>query len=70
MLVVGVLLLAASAATRFLAYPALDQLPSDFDRTAVYSGTGTFLNRPRCRAGTRRTRCCSTRTSRSTGTSR
>ncbi|HEV2638784.1 MAG TPA: porin PorA family protein [Actinocrinis sp.] len=44
MLVVGVLLLTASAATRFLAYPALDQLPANFDRTAVYSGTGSFLN--------------------------
>ena len=44
LLIVGVLLLVASALTRFLAYPALDQLPSDFDRTAVYSGTGSFLN--------------------------
>lgn len=44
MLVVGALLLAAAAATRFLAYPALDQLPYNFDRTAVYSGTGSFLN--------------------------
>jgi Porin PorA len=44
LIIVGVLLLAGAGAVRFLAYPAVDQLPADFDRTAVYSGTGTFLN--------------------------
>lgn len=44
LLIVGVLLLVAAALTRFLAYPAVNQLPTDYDRTAVYSGTGTFLN--------------------------
>jgi hypothetical protein len=44
LVIVGVLLLAAAAVVRFVAYPAVDQLPADFDRTAVYSGTGTFVN--------------------------
>lgn len=44
LLVIGVLLLAAAAAVRFAAYPAIDQLPADFDRTVTYTGTGSFLN--------------------------
>jgi DUF3068 family protein len=44
LLVVGVVLLAAAGVVRFAVYPAVKQLPSDYDRTATYSGTGTFLN--------------------------
>jgi len=51
LLVVGVLLLALAAVTRFLAYPAVDQLPSDFDRTVVYTGTGSFLNASAVQSG-------------------
>jgi hypothetical protein len=51
LLIVGVLLLAGAAATRFLAYPAVNQLPADYDKTAVYSGTGTFLNASALQSG-------------------
>lgn len=44
LLVVGALLLAGAGVMRFAVYPAFNQLPSDYDRTAYYSGTGTFLN--------------------------
>lgn len=44
LLVVGALLLAAAGVLRFALYPQFDQLPSDYDRTATYSGSGSFLN--------------------------
>ena len=44
LLVVGAILLAGAGVVRFAVYPDANQLPSDYDRTATYSGTGTFLN--------------------------
>ncbi|MBS2966402.1 DUF3068 domain-containing protein [Actinocrinis puniceicyclus] len=44
LLVVGALLLAAAGVLRFAVYPQIDRLPSNYDRTATYSGSGSFLN--------------------------
>jgi hypothetical protein len=44
LLVVGALLLAGAGIVRWVVYPDLNQLPSDYNRTATFTGTGTFLN--------------------------
>ncbi|ARQ72017.1 porin PorA family protein [Streptomyces marincola] len=47
----AVVLVAASAVTRFAVYPAVHQVPSDTDTTFVYSGTASLLNAPAIEAG-------------------
>ncbi|OIJ66014.1 porin PorA family protein [Streptomyces mangrovisoli] len=47
----AVVLVATSAVTRFGAYPALHQIPSDADSTFHYKGTASLLNAPALAAG-------------------
>ncbi|WP_227980396.1 porin PorA family protein [Nocardia spumae] len=42
--VLGIVLIASAAVTRFAAAPALTKLPGDTDTTAHYAGTATVLN--------------------------
>ncbi|MFJ3670408.1 porin PorA family protein [Streptomyces sp. NPDC090106] len=47
----AVLLVAASAVTRFTVYPALHQVPADAESTFRYEGTATLLNAQALQAG-------------------
>ncbi|GGX79954.1 porin PorA family protein [Streptomyces fructofermentans] len=49
----AVVLVAASAVTRFGVYPGLHQIPSDADSTFHYKGTASLLNAPALEAGDR-----------------
>lgn len=44
LMILGVLLIALAAVTRFVVTPALTKLPGDTDTTAHYDGTATMLN--------------------------
>lgn len=44
LIIIGVLLIAAAAAIRFLFLPYATKLPDDLDNTAHYEGTADFLN--------------------------
>ena len=49
--VVGVLLIAAAAAIRFLLVPSATKLPADLDSTAQYTGTANLLNAQALQSG-------------------